>query len=67
MGFRRHFVVAVAAALGLSAASASVFNAAASNYKNSPKDLAPRGRKDDIYAMPNADAQYYKKHQHGMR
>jgi hypothetical protein len=25
------------------------------------------GNKKDIHRMPNADAQYYKKHQHGIR
>lgn len=68
MGLRRILAV-VSASLAFSSAAARSMEMAASVQMTTPKGDEPfmRTSKKDIYRMPNADAQYYKKHQHGIK
>jgi hypothetical protein len=67
MGLRRILSVI---GIGMSFNSAAVATlsgldlSASSTMKNQNHNY---GRKNDIHRMPNADAQYYKKHQHEIR
>ena len=67
MGLRRMLsVIGIGLSFSVAAACAlrDVDMISPSNAKDSQ---GYKGSKKDIYRMPNADAQYYKKHQHEIR
>tara|TARA_B100000073_G_scaffold314161_1_gene289116 strand:+ start:4416 stop:4616 length:201 start_codon:yes stop_codon:yes gene_type:complete len=65
MGIKRIFAATVALAVGVAVQQQAVQDVL--KISSAGKDNKQQAGKDSIYAMPNAHAQYYKKHQHGIR